>query len=66
MTFFVGIPVWVGRKLHNRYKGSAKHKRNCAVMGGVAASVSLKNIKRLFYTYWSMRRSKKAFLFGKS
>lgn len=37
---FLGIPVWVGRKLHTRYKGASKHKRNGAVMGGVAASVS--------------------------
>lgn len=36
----LGIPVWVGRKLHSRYKGASRHKRNSAVMGGVAASVS--------------------------
>lgn len=41
-TEFLGIPVWVGRKLHTRFKGASKHKRNGAVMGGVAASVSLK------------------------
>lgn len=39
---FLGIPVWVGRKLHTRFKGASKHKRNGAVMGGVAASVSFK------------------------
>lgn len=39
-----GIPVWVGRKLHTRYKDASKHKRNCAVMGGVAASVSSFNL----------------------
>lgn len=37
-----GIPVWIGRKLHTRYRLSGKHKRNCAVLGGVAASVSFK------------------------
>lgn len=36
----IGIPVWVGRKIHTRYKTAGKHKRNCAVVGGVAASVS--------------------------
>lgn len=35
-----GIPVWIGRKLHTRYRLSGKHKRNFAVLGGVAASVS--------------------------
>ncbi|CRL05268.1 CLUMA_CG018058, isoform A [Clunio marinus] len=38
-AMIIGIPVWVGRKLHTRYKGASKHKRNCAVMGGVAASM---------------------------
>lgn len=41
-----GIPVWIGRKLHTRYRLSSKHKRNCAVLGGVAASVCILNI------YW--------------
>lgn len=36
-----GIPVWIGRKLHTRYRLSGKHKRNFAVLGGVAASVSI-------------------------
>lgn len=38
---FTGIPVWIGRKLHTRYRLSGKHKRNFAMLGGVAASVSL-------------------------
>ncbi|CAG9806523.1 unnamed protein product [Chironomus riparius] len=38
-AMIIGIPVWVGRKLHARYKGVSKHRRNCAVMGGVAASM---------------------------
>ncbi|CAO1433764.1 unnamed protein product [Diamesa tonsa] len=38
-AMIIGIPVWVGRKLHTRFKGAGKHKRNCAVMGGVAASM---------------------------
>ncbi|KAG5669850.1 hypothetical protein PVAND_000141 [Polypedilum vanderplanki] len=40
-AMIIGIPVWVGRKLHTRYKQASKHKRNCAVMGGVAASPSV-------------------------
>lgn len=38
-AMIIGIPVWVGRKIHTRYKNAGKHKRNCAVLGGVAASV---------------------------
>lgn len=38
-AMIIGIPVWIGRKLHTRYRLSGKHKRNCAVLGGVAASV---------------------------
>lgn len=55
LTFFVifyettGIPVWIGRKLHTRYRLSGKHKRNFAVLGGVAASVS----ESFFYTLFS-------------
>lgn len=37
----IGIPVWIGRKLHTRYRLSGKHKRNFAMLGGVAASVSV-------------------------
>ena len=36
---FAGIPVWVGRKIHNKMKSSARHKRNVAVTGGVVAAV---------------------------
>lgn len=38
--YFLGIPVWVGRKLYTRYKYANKHKRNTAIVGGVALSVS--------------------------
>ncbi|XP_031619580.1 E3 ubiquitin-protein ligase RNF19B-like [Contarinia nasturtii] len=38
-AMIIGIPVWIGRKLHNRYRLCGKHKRNFAVLGGVAASV---------------------------
>lgn len=38
-SIIIGIPVWVGRKIHNRYLTAGKHKRNFAVLGGVAASV---------------------------
>ncbi|XP_058061380.1 E3 ubiquitin-protein ligase RNF19B-like isoform X2 [Anopheles bellator] len=38
-AMIIGIPVWVGRKIHTRYKSAGKHKRNFAVLGGVTASV---------------------------
>lgn len=37
---FLGIPIWVGRKLHARYSNGSRHRRNLAVVGGVTASVS--------------------------
>ncbi|XP_053682134.1 E3 ubiquitin-protein ligase RNF19B-like isoform X2 [Sabethes cyaneus] len=38
-AMIIGIPVWVGRKIHTRYQAAGKHKRNFAVLGGVTASV---------------------------
>lgn len=38
-AMIIGIPVWVGRKIHTRYNSAGKHKRNLAVLGGVTASV---------------------------
>ncbi|XP_071113813.1 E3 ubiquitin-protein ligase RNF19B-like isoform X1 [Haliotis cracherodii] len=39
-AMIIGIPVWVGRKLHSRYENSpSKHRRNLAITGGVAASI---------------------------
>lgn len=37
----IGIPVYVGRKIHGRYEGKkiSKHKRNLAITGGVTLSV---------------------------
>ncbi|XP_026202846.1 E3 ubiquitin-protein ligase RNF19A-like [Anabas testudineus] len=37
----IGIPVYVGRKIHNRYEGKdiSKHKRNLVIAGGVTLSV---------------------------
>ncbi|XP_074658200.1 E3 ubiquitin-protein ligase RNF19B-like [Tubulanus polymorphus] len=35
----IGIPVWVGRKLHTRYGHLPQHKRNMVIAGGVTASV---------------------------
>ncbi|KAL4629971.1 E3 ubiquitin-protein ligase RNF19A-like [Arapaima gigas] len=37
----IGIPVYVGRKIHGRYemKDISKHKRNLAIAGGVTLSV---------------------------
>lgn len=43
-----GIPVWVGRKIHTRYKMAGKHKRNCAVLSAVTASVSYNLFLLLF------------------
>lgn len=40
-AMIIGIPVYVGRKIHNRYEGKdvSKHKRNLAIAGGVTLSV---------------------------
>ncbi|KAK0053849.1 E3 ubiquitin-protein ligase RNF19A [Biomphalaria pfeifferi] len=38
-AMIIGIPVWVGRKIHYRFDGASKHKRNLAITGGVAASI---------------------------
>ncbi|XP_029426847.1 E3 ubiquitin-protein ligase RNF19B isoform X2 [Rhinatrema bivittatum] len=37
----IGIPVYVGRKIHSRYDGkqTSKHKRNLAITGAVTLSV---------------------------
>ncbi|XP_050390987.1 E3 ubiquitin-protein ligase RNF19A [Patella vulgata] len=38
-AMIIGIPVWVGRKIHSRYVLDSKHKRRLAVTGGVTASI---------------------------
>lgn len=38
-AMIIGIPVWVGRKIHSKYKLSSKHRRNLAITGGVATSI---------------------------
>ncbi|XP_074657951.1 E3 ubiquitin-protein ligase RNF19B-like isoform X2 [Tubulanus polymorphus] len=38
-AMIIGIPVWVGRKLHTRYGHLPHHKRNMVIAGGVTASV---------------------------
>ncbi|KAK1895551.1 E3 ubiquitin-protein ligase RNF19A, partial [Dissostichus eleginoides] len=40
-AMIIGIPVYVGRKIHNRYEGKdiANHKRNLVIAGGVTLSV---------------------------
>lgn len=38
-AMLIGIPSWVGRKIHDHYKGTNKHKRNIAVLSGVVGSV---------------------------
>ncbi|XP_042214722.1 E3 ubiquitin-protein ligase RNF19B-like isoform X1 [Homarus americanus] len=37
-AMIIGIPIWVGRKLHARYSMANPHRRNLAVVGGVTAS----------------------------
>ncbi|CAL4153079.1 unnamed protein product, partial [Meganyctiphanes norvegica] len=37
-AMIIGIPIWVGRKLHARYATSNRHRRNIAIVGGVTAS----------------------------
>ncbi|CAL8144143.1 unnamed protein product [Orchesella dallaii] len=38
-AMIIGIPIWVGRKIHNKMKNAARHKRNIAVTGGVVAAI---------------------------
>ncbi|KAM8871101.1 E3 ubiquitin-protein ligase RNF19A-like [Spinachia spinachia] len=40
-AMIIGIPVYVGRKIHNRYEGKdiSNHKRNLVIAGGVTLSV---------------------------
>ncbi|MFT7816211.1 E3 ubiquitin-protein ligase RNF19A-like, partial [Arapaima gigas] len=40
-AMIIGIPVYVGRKIHSRYEGKdiSKHKRNLVIAGGVTLSV---------------------------
>lgn len=40
-AMIIGIPVYIGRKIHSRYEGKdiSKHKRNLAIAGGVTLSV---------------------------
>merc|ERR1711936_258358 len=38
-AMIIGIPVWVGRKIHSRYQGTGKHQRNLAITSGVTASI---------------------------
>ncbi|KAJ8268212.1 hypothetical protein COCON_G00133840 [Conger conger] len=37
----IGIPVYVGRKIHSHYEGkkTSRHRRNLAITGGVAVSI---------------------------
>ncbi|KAI0215928.1 E3 ubiquitin-protein ligase RNF19A [Lamellibrachia satsuma] len=38
-AMIIGIPVWVGRKLHAKYQHAGRHKRNLIITGGVTASI---------------------------
>ncbi|XP_061529700.1 E3 ubiquitin-protein ligase RNF19A [Phycodurus eques] len=46
----IGIPVYVGRKIHNRYEGKdiAKYKRNLVIAGGVTLSVIVSPVVAAF------------------
>ncbi|XP_052260638.1 E3 ubiquitin-protein ligase RNF19B-like isoform X2 [Dreissena polymorpha] len=37
----IGIPVWVGKKIHTRLEHASKHRHNLAIVGGVTASILL-------------------------
>ena len=39
-AMIIGIPVWVGRKLHSHFSKANKHKRNIIITLGVTSSVS--------------------------
>ncbi|XP_013390307.1 E3 ubiquitin-protein ligase RNF19A [Lingula anatina] len=43
-AMIIGIPVWIGRKLHAKYQHAPKHKRNLIMTGGVSASIILSPI----------------------
>ena len=38
-ALLIGVPVWVGRKIHGRYQSSGRHQRNLAITSGVTASI---------------------------
>ncbi|XP_070533930.1 E3 ubiquitin-protein ligase RNF19A-like [Ptychodera flava] len=40
-AMIIGIPVYVGKKIHGKYEGKniSKHKRNLAITGGVTLSI---------------------------
>ncbi|XP_028984379.1 E3 ubiquitin-protein ligase RNF19A-like [Betta splendens] len=40
-AMIIGIPVYIGRKIHNRYEGKdiSNHKRNLVIAGGVTLSI---------------------------
>ncbi len=52
-AMLIGIPSWVGRKIHVHYKDANKHKRNLAVAGSVIVSILLSPFlagkRNLFY-----------------
>ncbi|WAR17206.1 RN19A-like protein [Mya arenaria] len=38
-AMIIGIPVFVGKKIHRRLENSTKHRHNLAIVGGVTASI---------------------------
>ncbi|XP_033640273.1 E3 ubiquitin-protein ligase RNF19A-like [Asterias rubens] len=38
-AIIIGIPVYVGRKVHGKYSGTSRHHRNLAIAGSVTMSV---------------------------
>jgi hypothetical protein len=47
-AMIIGIPVWVGRKLHAHYRLGNRHKRNVAIAAGVMVSVGKQIFKSSF------------------
>ncbi|XP_068179556.1 E3 ubiquitin-protein ligase RNF19A-like [Antennarius striatus] len=49
-AMIIGIPVYVGRKIHNRYDGKdiSTHKRNLVITGGVTLSVIVSPVVAAF------------------
>ena len=38
-SMIIGIPIWVGRKIHRKMIFSKRYKRNLAVISGVTGAV---------------------------
>lgn len=38
-AMLIGIPVWVGKKIHSHLETSSRHRHNLAMVGGITASI---------------------------